>query len=114
MRVSWRFLVEIVAPAFCVCWIGYFAYGAFLGATGFHMLTRIEAQAEVKGAELDALMIERRRLERVADQLNPKSLDPDMVDEKIRSVLGYVADRDVVIPRDQVEQMLADIAASGR
>lgn len=114
MRLSWRFVVDVFAPAFCVCWIGYFAYGAFLGPSGYHALKSLEADAARKAAELDQLYAQRVRLERVANQLNPKSLDPDMVDEKIRSVLGYVEDGDLVVPRDQVDEMLNEYAGSSR
>ena len=38
--------------------------------------------------------------------VNRRSLDPDMLDEKIRSVLGYAAEGDIVIPRDEFERLL--------
>ena len=114
MRFSWRFLIDIAAPAFCVCWIGYFAYGAVLGATGVRALNGVEAELAAKTAELDEITARRRQLETVANQLNPKSLDPDMVDEKIRSVLGFVAEEDMVVPRDQFDEMLREAANTGR
>jgi len=114
MRFSSRLLLDVVAPAFFICWAVYLAYDAVVGAAGFRVLRGLEAEVAARSAEVDALAAERRRLQIVAAHLNPKSLDPDMVEEKIRSVLGYVADGDVVIPRDQLEEILRDAEAGGR
>ncbi len=116
MRFSLRFLLDVIAPAFFTCWIGYFAYDAVVGATGYRALRTLQAEAEAQAAEVAGLTAERQRLEIVAEQLNPRSLDPDMAEEKIRAVLGYVENGDLVIPRDQLEEILATAAAakSGR
>ncbi len=106
MSLSWRLVRDIVAPALFTCWIAYFAYDAMVGATGYRVLRSLKAEAAARTVEVDALSEERRRLERLAQQLNPRSLDPDIVDEKVRSVLGYVEKDDVVIPRDQLEEVL--------
>lgn len=110
MRLSWRLAVDVVAPALFACGIFYFAYVAAVGATGYRTLQSLRSEHAQREAEVDALIAERRALETVARQLNPKSLDPDLVDEKIRTVLGYVDDGDVVVPRDQLEEILADAA----
>ncbi len=111
MRLSWRLIVEVVAPAFLTCGIAYYAYDAVAGATGHRVLMTLRAEAADRSAEITALTAERRRLELTAAQLNPRSLDPDMVDEKIRSVLGYVAADDIVVPRDQIEELIEPEAA---
>ncbi|MEK7265788.1 MAG: septum formation initiator family protein [Pseudomonadota bacterium] len=111
MRFIWRLFVDVVAPAFLTCWTFYFAYDAIIGATGFRALTALRAEAEVKSAEVADLTVERRRLEIVAEQLNPRSLNADMAEEKIRTVLGYVEEGDLVIPRDELEQILKSAAA---
>jgi cell division protein FtsB len=107
MGLSWRLVRDIFAPALFICWIAYFAYEAVVGATGVRVLRSLSAEAALKSAEVAALAAERRRLELTAAQLNPASLDPDIVDEKIRSVLGFAAKEDLVIPRDQLEEALA-------
>lgn len=112
MRTSWRLVLDVIAPAFFTCGIAYFAYDAVIGATGFRALRTLEAEAEAKSAEVEALSAERRRLEIVAAQLNPRSLDPDMADEKIRTILGYVDKGDLVIPRDQLEEILKNAEQS--
>ena len=91
-----------------MCGIFYFGYSAIIGATGYRTLDVLRAEVDERAAEVRALSDKRRRLEIVARQLNPKSLDPDLVDEKIRTVLGYVDENDVVVPRDQFEEILSE------
>lgn len=105
-RVSLGKIWDLVGPAIIICWTALFAYDAVVGAMGVRALKDLEAEAAEKAAEVAALVEQRDRLERVADQLNPKSLDPDMVEEKIRTVLGYVAEGDVVIPREELDALL--------
>jgi len=111
MRLTWRLLADVVAPAFCACGIGYFAYDGVVSATGYRALSALRAEAQERSAEVSALAAERRRLQLTAAMLNPRSLDPDMADEKIRRVLGYVEKGDIVVPRDQLEELLK---AAGR
>lgn len=112
MRMSWRLVADVIAPALFTCWIGYFIYDAALSATGYRALRGLEAEVEVKTAEVEALAAERRRLEMIAQQLNPQSLDPDMAEEKIRSVLGYVEKDDLVISREELDLILEAAAAA--
>jgi cell division protein FtsB len=108
MRLSYRLVFEIVAPAILACGIAYYGYDAIAGATGHRMLRSLRVEAQATSAEIAALVAERRRLQQTAAQLSPRSLDPDIVDEKIRSVLGYVASDDIVVPRDQFEELIGE------
>ncbi|OFX00338.1 MAG: hypothetical protein A3E78_02910 [Alphaproteobacteria bacterium RIFCSPHIGHO2_12_FULL_63_12] len=110
MRFLWRLFLDVVAPAFLTCWTLYFTYDALIGATGYRALTALRAEVEAKSAEVASLAAERRRLEIIAEQLNPRSLNADMADEKIRTVLGYVEEGDLVIPRDELEEVLQSAA----
>lgn len=112
MRLSWRLVLDVVAPAFFTCWIFYLGYDAVVGATGVRALRSLQAEAEVRSAEVEALTAERRRLEIIAQQLNPRSIDPDMAEEKIRTILGYVEEDDLVVPRDQLREILKSGAQS--
>ncbi len=101
-----RFLVEIVFPALVLCWTAVLVYSAVAGSTGYRALSSLEAAVEEKTGEVDALKARRAALEKRADLLNSGSLDPDMVDERIRAVLGYSREGDVVIPRREAETLL--------
>lgn len=106
MRSSFRLASDVLAPAFFICWTLLFAHDAVMGATGLRALKQVQAEAAAKASEVAALEAERRRLERIAAQLNPRSLDPDLADEKIRAVLGYVGEGDVVIARGELDEIL--------
>lgn len=58
------------------------------------------------GKEVDLLRARREALEKRADLLNSKSLDPDLVDERIRSILGYSREGDIVITRQELDRAL--------
>ncbi|GJL95642.1 MAG: hypothetical protein DHS20C05_20470 [Hyphococcus sp.] len=102
-----QFLLNIVAPALLLCWAATIIYSAVAGDRGYQALSRLEAEVELKAAEVDALRERRMSLQRRANQLNSKSLDPDLIDEQIRSVLGYTRDGDIVIPRRVLDNALS-------
>ena len=110
---SWKFLSDIVAPTLCVCWIAYFGFGAIFGSTGYLALERLRIEEAVKAAEVEEIEDYRDTLEARAKLLHPKSLDPDMVDEKIRSVLGYARQDDIVIPKGELDRLIASFEAGG-
>jgi cell division protein FtsB len=105
-RDAVKLLFDAVLPALAVLWAGVFAFDAVVGPTGLRALRAARAEVALKRAEVEALTARREALERTANQLNRRSLDPDMLDEKIRSVLGYAAEGDIVIPRDELDRML--------
>ncbi|MEE2689989.1 MAG: septum formation initiator family protein [Pseudomonadota bacterium] len=86
--------------------MAYLAYGAVAGAAGYRSLHELRAERDAKAAEVAAIKERRKTLELRADLLNPKSLDPDMVDERVRAVLGYANKDDIVIPRAELDRVL--------
>jgi cell division protein FtsB len=106
MRRINRFVTEVAAPAFVACWIAYLGYGAVDGAFGYRALAALKKEAAAKRTEVQVLTARREAMAHRADLLNPHSLDPDMIDERARAVLGYARDGDVVIPRAEVERLL--------
>ncbi|WDI31375.1 septum formation initiator family protein [Hyphococcus flavus] len=101
-----QFLLEIAFPALVLCLTAVLLYGAVASDTGYGSLAALEREAGEKEAELTVLEIRREALEKRADLLNSRSLDPDLLDERIRSVLGYSRDGDVVISRDELNLLL--------
>ena len=102
-----RFLIDIVAPALILCWAAIFIYSAAAGQSGFGALSALNREVETKAADVDALRARRIALEKNANQLASKSLDPDLAEERIRKILGYVRDGDVVITAHELEEALA-------
>lgn len=106
MRHVKQFTFEIVGPALLVSWFVYIVFNSVVGSSGFRVLAKLEQDAVLKTTEVEGLVAKRRALEARADMLNPKNLDPDMVDESIRSVLGYVHQDDIVLPRQELDRLL--------
>ena len=102
-----RFLIDIVAPALLLCWAAIFIDRAAAGQSGFGALSALNREVETKAAEVDALRARRIALEKNANQLASKSLDPDLAEERIRKILGYVRDGDVVVTAQELDEALA-------
>jgi cell division protein FtsB len=105
MRSLGAFTRDILAPALFACWIAYMAYGAVAGAAGYRALRSLQVELVAGRAELAEIEKRRAALEKRADLLNPRSLDPDMLDERIRAVLGYARDGEIVLPRSEVARL---------
>jgi cell division protein FtsB len=79
--------------------IGYFGANAYSGKYGLTARISLEQQAASLAAELDEAKAERERWERRVALLKSDRLDPDMLDERARALLGYADPRDVVMLR---------------
>jgi len=102
-----KFIIDVVVPAFCMCWVAFFVYTAIAGDGGYGTLADLRAELYEKNKEVDALRQRRIALEKRADMLNSRSLDPDLIDERIRAILGYSAQGDIVISRNELDQILS-------
>ena len=105
MRNIQKFVIEVIAPTLLVCWIAYFLLAALSGESGFDAARAIESEVEQKAQRVAKLTERRQYLQRRAAMLNPQGLDPDLVDERIRSVLGFVDESDIVLPREELERL---------
>ena len=79
--------------------IGYFGANAYSGKYGLDARANLEQQIAALTAELRDAKAERERWERRIALLKSDGLDPDMLDERARSLLGVVDPRDVVLLR---------------
>ncbi len=84
-------MVYIFAAAF----IGYFAANAFTGNHGLRAQQDLDQQMASMQTELGALKTERAVWERRVALLRSDRIDPDMLDERARALLGYVDPRDL-------------------
>lgn len=101
-----RFLFDVFFPTLMLCWAAVLIYSAIASDTGYRALASVNRDVDTLSAEVDALRARRMALEKRADLLNPKSLDPDLIDERIRGVLGYSREGDVVAPMRELELLL--------
>jgi cell division protein FtsB len=77
--------------------IGYFGVNAYSGDRGLKAQQDIERQMAVLGTERDGLIAERQHWQRRIALLKSGDLDPDMLDERVRDLLDYVASNEVTM-----------------
>jgi cell division protein FtsB len=77
--------------------IGYFAANAYSGKHGLMAKQALDAEIAELTGELANVQAERTRWERRVALLRSDKIDPDMLEERARALLGYADPRDVVI-----------------
>ena len=88
---------DVVAPVIGFCVVGYFAYHSIEGDRGLVAWLRLNEQIKTASQELDGLQAERQALERRVALLRPESLDRDLLDEQVRSILNYARPDEAVV-----------------
>ena len=76
--------------------IGYFAINAYTGKYGLRAQQDLDEEHARLSRELDQLKRERASWERRVELLKSDGLDPDMTDERARSILNYADPRDLI------------------
>jgi cell division protein FtsB len=82
---------------FAALFIGYFAVNAFTGNHGLHAQANLDQQMVTLQGELEHLKAERALWEHRVALLRTDRIDPDMLDERARALLGYVDPRDLTL-----------------
>ena len=83
--------------AFAALFIGYFGVNAFTGAHGLRAQADLDHALAHMQAELTGLKAQRKAWERRVSLLRSDRIDPDMLDERARALLGFADARDVVL-----------------
>ncbi len=81
----------------CLVALGYFMYHSEHGNYGFRAAEQINDRLAALEAEYATLEERRDHLETLVNLLRPESLDPDMLDERIRANLSFAHPRELVI-----------------
>ncbi|HMF22895.1 MAG TPA: septum formation initiator family protein [Pseudolabrys sp.] len=90
-------LTVLALYTFAALFIGYFAANAFTGNHGLRAQQDLEQQLIAMKGELSQLKAERALWERRVSLLRADRIDPDMLDEQARSLIGYVDRRDLTL-----------------
>ena len=80
---------------FAALFIGYFAVNAFTGNHGLRAQLDLDQQMATMQSELRHLKAERALWDRRVALLRSDRIDPDMLDERTRALLGYVDPREL-------------------
>lgn len=75
----------------------YFSYHAVFGHRSVLALSSLNAQIETSVAKGDIVSSERQYLEGRVLAMRPDSMNPDMVEERARTILGYKRVDEVVV-----------------
>ena len=88
---------QIVVPIFAAVIAGYFAFHAVLGDRG--IFAYADLSEEVREAQLKLAEVQGRReaLQSDVGRLQRESLDLNLLEERVRAVLNYVDDDDLLI-----------------
>jgi len=83
-------------PAAGLLVIAYFLGAAIVGENGVLAWGDYRREKAERNTELARLETERARLAQRSQLLDPQSADPDLVEEMVRSQLGYVRPDEVI------------------
>ncbi len=89
---------EVVWPVVGISAMFYFAYHAVEGDRGLVSWWRLSHEVELAKTLKLEVASERSDLERRVRLLSPTSLDPDMLDERVRLMLNYTRPNEIVVP----------------
>ncbi|MCI5059755.1 MAG: septum formation initiator family protein [Alphaproteobacteria bacterium] len=88
-----------------ICLSVYFSYHLVAGHRGYFRLMALENQMVERQVELAELQIERAEIETKVKMMRPGSIDRDLLEERIRYVLGYHAPDEVVLIQSSNKQL---------
>lgn len=98
---------QVIGPVAGISMVVYFAYHAVQGNRGFIQMGKLDRQVSKLSEELQTVRAQRMRLQNRVQLLNPGSLDPDMLEERARLLLGYGRTDEwvIMVPKDEVRPL---------
>ncbi len=100
-------VIQLSTTLFFVLSITYFSYHAINGEKGLLTMLKLSKTLEKIEAENAVIKEEREALELKVSKLYPESLDPDLLDEQARRILGYSKPGEIVyiIPEKERKEL---------
>ena len=89
---------QLTVVLLCLGLAVYFSYHAVQGRHGLETRLRLSEKARLLGEQLTGLEAVLSHLRRDVALLQDNHLDADSLDEAARSVLGYAAEGDIIVP----------------
>lgn len=90
----------LIAPSLLLLVAAYFAYHTVQGQRGLIAYARLDLEVARAEAELRTIEAERRVIEGRVALLHPDHIEPDMLGEQTRRILGLAHPDEVVIYLD--------------
>jgi len=93
-----RYIFGLLPPLVLIVVGAHFTFTAVQGNYGLFRRIQVEAEADALRLELAALRAETRRMENLTRRLSDDYLDLDLLDERVRDMLGYARADEIVLP----------------
>jgi cell division protein FtsB len=90
-------LTALCLYVFAALFIGYFAMNAYSGNHGLRAQQGLDLQYFTLQRELASIKAERAVWERRVALLRSDKIDPDLLDERARSLIGFADPRDLTL-----------------
>jgi len=90
-------VTALVLYAFAALYIGYFGVNAFTGRHGLRAQQDLDQQLASMQKELSDLKAEHALWERRVTLLRSDGIDPDMLDERARALIGLADPHDLIL-----------------
>jgi cell division protein FtsB len=103
---------QVVGPTLAVSVFAYFAYHAVEGDRGLLAWIQLEQDVDSAQAELAKVSRAREALAHQTELLRSDGLDPDMLDERARSILGVIRKDEIIIVAPPAGDHQSEIAPS--
>lgn len=94
-------LAKIATTAALGGFMGYLGYHVVTGAFGIESQRAMTEQITILEARQASLQVEIASYEHRIALLNPRSLDPDLLTERARALLGLVHEDDILVVPDR-------------
>jgi len=91
-------LTRAIVPGLLMLVGIYFTFTAVQGNNGLFQRIQVEAERDRLTAELERLQGQVARMEILTRRLSDDYLDLDLLDERVRNVLGYARPDEVILP----------------
>ncbi|MBL4614856.1 MAG: septum formation initiator family protein [Magnetovibrio sp.] len=101
---------QIAGPVIGMSVVVYFAYHAVQGDRGLLALGKLRGEVETLQARVLDVRDDRFQMQQMVQMMRPETLDPDLLEERARVLLGYGNDDELVViihPNDTTISKLA-------
>lgn len=91
------YISKLLLPAISLGLFIYFSYHLITGDRGFLVMRKLRESFETSSKELTELTKKQDHIENKVSLLRTKSIDPDMLDEQARKILGYGENDEIIL-----------------
>jgi cell division protein FtsB len=102
---------QVMTPVLGISLLAYFAYHAIQGERGLFAWVALNQQVKQAQALAGAVAAQRTELENRVQRLSSPSLDPDLLDERVRGMLNLAREDEVVIMLPQASDAPRTVGA---